>query len=201
MSPSECSTRRRQSGGMPPAVPVRLGKRRAALIAIPPAVALVATACGWPSQTPVEIPVGGVREGITAANLAAARDGMPGGLLEPGWLPEGFELVHAEYVKVGRQVESVDVVYENGTNYVHLWQTQLSPEELGVKDPVTKGEPIDDTGWNMNPLNAARVGREGVVEYSTRLPDGRTVTVDSDLPADVMRRILESLYLRVTDTG
>lgn len=44
-----------------------------------------------------EIPVGGVREPITRHDLAAARSGMPGGLLEPAWLPDGFALVHVNY--------------------------------------------------------------------------------------------------------
>jgi len=35
-----------------------------------------------------------------------------------------------------------------------------------------------------------------VIEFSTRLEDGRTVTVDSDLDEDTMGRVLESLYLQ-----
>ncbi len=158
------------------------------------AVAATAAAC---SSLPQQIPIGGVRAPITAENLARARAELPGGLLEPGWLPDGFQLIHAEYVPGGRNVDSVDLVYQSETNYVHIWQTVLTPEELAGKDPVTHGEPIPDSEWNANRLDPLQTGRAKVViEYSSRRPDGRTVTADSDLPDDVMLRILDSVILR-----
>jgi hypothetical protein len=38
-----------------------------------------------------------------------------------------------------------------------------------------------------------------VVEYAARLDDGRTVTIDTDLDVDTMRRVLESLLLGDAD--
>ena len=157
---------------------------------------LVLAGCGLALSPPAEIPIGGVRAAITGENLAAARSEMPGGLLEPGWLPDGFVLVNADYIGTGNRIGSVDLAYESGTNYLHVWQSHVSPEDLGARDPVRNGAPLEGTDWNANPLPEAQVGRPGVVEFSTRLEDGRTVTVDSGLDIETMRRVLESLYLR-----
>jgi hypothetical protein len=121
---------------------------------------------------------------------------MPGGLLEPGWLPDGFVLVHADFIEAGNRIESVDLAYDRAGSYLHIWQTHISPDQLGESDPVPQGEPLEGTEWNANPLPAAQVGRAGVVEYSARLADGRTVSVDSDLEASVIERVLALLYLR-----
>jgi hypothetical protein len=147
------------------------------------------------SPSPAEIPVAGVRESVTRRNLAEARNGIAGGLLEPGWLPDGFAMVNADYSAEGNVISSVDLRYEGGGHYVHVWQTRASPEELGDKDPVANGSPLAGTQWNANPLPSEQVGRTGVVEYSTRLADGRTVSIDGDLDAGTMRRVLDSMYL------
>ena len=157
----------------------------------------IVAGCGLSTPAATDIPVGGVRAPITQENLVAARD-QPGGLLEPGWLPEGFVLVHADYIEARNEISSVDLFYGGPEHALHIWQTGIPPGELGAEDPVPKGQPLAGTDWNVNRLPAAQVGREGVVEYSTRLGDGRTVTVDSDLDDDTMRRVLESLYFRGT---
>ncbi len=157
---------------------------------------LALAGCGLALPAPAEIPIGGVRAAITGENLAAARSEMDGGLLEPGWLPDGFVLVHADYIGRGNRIDSVDLFYEGGTNYLHVWQSHVSPDDLGAVDPVRNGAPLEGTDWNANPLPEAQVGRPGVVDYSTRLDDGRTVTVDSDLDVETMRRVLDLLYLR-----
>ena len=162
------------------------------------ATLLVLAGCGANMPTPTDIPVGGVRAPITQQNLVAAREGMPGGLLEPGWLPDGFVLVHADYIEAGNEIASVDLVYDGPDHQLHIWQTRISPAELGAQDPVPMGQPLQDTRWNANPLPAAQVGGDGVVEFSTRLEDGRTITLDSDLDEGTMRRVLDSLYFRNT---
>jgi hypothetical protein len=144
---------------------------------------------------PREIPIGGDRQDITREDLAVAR-GMPGGLLEPTWLPDGFELVHVTFDVLGDAMRSVDLTYLAGLTEVHVWQTNIPPEELGPDDPVALGEPFQGTGWNAQVLPVEQVGQQGVVEYATRLPDDRTVSVLSDLQPDVMRRILDSMQLR-----
>ena len=160
------------------------------------AAVLLLSGCGGIMPTPADIPIGGVRAPITEQNLVAAREGMPGGLLEPGWLPEGFVLVHADYIEAGSEISSVDLFYKGAEHGLHIWQTAMSPDELGAEDPLPLGEPLAGTDWNANELSAAQVGSEGVVEYSTRLEDGRTVTIDSDLDEATMRRVLEALHLR-----
>jgi hypothetical protein len=95
----------------------------------------------------------------------------------------------------------VDLEYDGGTHYVHIWQTNAAPEHLGDKDPVSLGEPMPGTEWGANPLPAGQVGRPGVVEYSARLPDGRTASIDSDLDTDTMKRVLDSLQLRGPQDG
>ena len=120
---------------------------------------------------------------------------MAGGLLEPGWLPGGFVLINADYSRTGDQIDSVDLAYEADTGYVHMWQGDVSPGSSGT-DPLRNGVPLEGTDWIVNPLPERMTGRPGVVEFSTRLEDGRSVIVDSDLDIDTMRRVLESLYLR-----
>lgn len=164
-------------------------------------ILLVLAGCSASMPRPTDIPVGGARAPITQQNRVAAREGMPGGLLEPGWLPDGFVLVSADYIEADDQIESVDVSYQGPSHYLHIWQTNASPEHLGDKDPVPMGQPIAGTVWGANPLPAAQIGRAGVVEYSARLADGRTASIDSDLDADTMKRVLEMLYLRGTRAG
>ncbi|HJP72551.1 MAG TPA: hypothetical protein VJ975_12610, partial [Candidatus Limnocylindria bacterium] len=114
-----------------------------------------------------------------------------------GWLPDGFALVNADYIEQGGRIWSVDLFYQRADGRsVHVWQTHVSAEELGDQDPVAFGEPIPSTNWNANALPAAQVGRPGVVEFSTRLDDGRTVSIDSDLGRDTILRVLESLVMR-----
>lgn len=157
---------------------------------------LALSACALNVPTAREIPIGGVRESFVRENLAAAREGMAGGLLEPGWLPDDFVLVNAEFIGASNRPESVDLNYQGQLTYLHIWQTHATPEELGDSDPVPMGAPLEDTDWNANPLPAAQAGRPGIVEFSTRLADGRTVAVDTDLDEDTARRVLSSMYLR-----
>jgi hypothetical protein len=143
---------------------------------------------------PPDVPIGGVREPITRQDLAAAREGMPGGLLEPAWLPDGFMLMHVGYF--GGLEQSTDLYYDDGAHYLHMWQAHRDPADLGDSDSVALGEPIEIGGnleWRANPRVGAQVGRPGVVEYSTRWADGRTISVDSDLEAELMMRVLESI--------
>ena len=153
---------------------------------------LACTACG-----PDEIPVGGIREPITRENLVAARERMEGGLLEPGWLPDGFALVNAEFDASGGRVWSVDLAYQaaNG-HYVHMFQTHFPGGQAGAEDPLALGDPIPGTDWNRRAIPPEDVGRPGVAEFSTRLDDGRTVLVDSDLDQEAMLRVLDSLVVR-----
>lgn len=149
------------------------------------------------APTATEIPIGGAREPMTRQDLAAAREGMPGGLLEPGWLPDGFALVNVSYLRAMGEIESVDLQYGDGTNYLHIWQTTMSPEKLGTKDPVKGGETIaiGDIEWTADDLFVFNGVANGV-QFSARLTDGRTVSIDSDLDVETMRAVIESLYLR-----
>lgn len=164
------------------------------------AVGVLMPSCSAALPVASEIPIGGVREPITRENLVAAREGMPGGLLEPSWLPSGFALVNADYMESEGRIASVDLWYRGTEEYLHVWQTSMPAEELGDTDPVRLGEPIPSMDWRANPLAVAQVGRPGVVEYSTRLDDGRTVTVDTDLDRATVFRILEALGLRDAGT-
>jgi hypothetical protein len=158
--------------------------------------------CAVISPAPTEIPIGGLREPITSQDLAAARDGMPGGLLEPGWLPDGFELVNVSYLQAMGDVRSVDLQYRSEVNHLHIWQTTVAPEELGAEDPVKGGGEtvaIDDREWTTHDRSAN--GFANAMQFSARLTDGRTVSIDSDLDPETMRGIIESLYLRAQPTA
>jgi hypothetical protein len=157
-------------------------------------VALILAGCGF--FAPSDIPIGGEREAITRENLVAARAGMPGGLLEPSWLPDGFVLVHADYLESGLRIESVDLVYQGDATYLHIWQARIDAEDFGADDPVALGGPLEGLDWNIYRLPVANAGRPGVTQYSRRLDDGRTVTIDTDLDDASMRRVLEGLVFR-----
>jgi hypothetical protein len=134
-----------------------------------------------------EVPIGGVRPEITSRDLELARERMPGGLVEPCWLPAGFELVHVVY---GAPERTTDLYFQGGPSSLHVWQTLRSREELGTDDPVALGSPgaiSTEVQWHSNSLSSA------VVEYSARLPDGRTISVDSDLAAETMELVLQNL--------
>lgn len=162
-------------------------------------IVLTLAACSARIPVPTAIPVGGARAAITHQNLVAARSQMAGGLVEPGWLPDGFVLVNADYDKAEGEIVSVDLVYDGAEHRLHLWQTLVDPAAMGETDPVGKGEPIEGTPWGVSRLPATQVGSAGVVEYAARLDDGRTVTIDTDLDVDTMRRVLESLLLGDAD--
>jgi hypothetical protein len=111
------------------------------------ATLLVLAGCGLGVPPATEIPVGGVREPITRENLVVVRAGMAGGLREPSWLPDGFVLVHADYLETASRIASVDLAYHGADRYLHIWQTHIAPDELGESDPVPKGEPLEGTEW------------------------------------------------------
>jgi hypothetical protein len=170
-------------------------------------LALTVVGCGvlpWPSTPtpgPTEIPFGGERASITPMDLAAAREGMPGGLVEPSWLPDGFELMFVAFY--GGLEDSTDLHYNDGEHQLHIWQAFRGPGELGPKEPFDYGDriPIGDTvEWHSTSLED-QLRTDGLVEYRGRMPDGRTVTVDSTLDAEVMERILQSLYVRAPGEG
>lgn len=149
-----------------------------------------------PEPAPTEIPFGGERASVLPRELAAARNGMPGGLVEPSWLPDGFELVFVFYA--GGLEDSTDLNFHDGEHHVHIWQAFRGPGELGPKEPFDYGDrsPIGDTvEWNATSLED-QLETPGLVEYRGRMPDGRTVTVDSTLDAETMERVLQSLYVR-----
>ena len=90
----------------------------------------------------------------------------------------------------------MDLYYGVGdTDYVHVSQSHLPIEELAVNHPVATGDPTSVGGvtWRANALPAAQTGREHVVMFSARMPDGRTVSIDSNLGADEMKHVLQSL--------
>jgi hypothetical protein len=126
---------------------------------------------------------------------------MPGGLVEPRWLPDGFVLVTAEYVEAGDWIQSIDLSYQGLDHSLHIWQTYLPPDQLAMLGPMPEGQPLDSSEWSIEPLRAAQVGRAGVVVARARLDDGRTVSIDSDLAPETMQRVLDSLYLRVAEGG
>ncbi len=171
------------------------------------ALALTTTACEGspppPTPTPVatEIPFGGERAAITPQDLAAAREGMPGGLVEPSWLPEGFALMFVSFY--GGLEDSTDLYYSDGVNTLQMTQAFRGPGQLGPKEPFDYGDrsPIGDAvDWHATSLEE-QLQTEGLVDYRGRMPDGRTVSVASTLDAEVMERVLQSLYVRAAEDG
>jgi hypothetical protein len=179
------------------------GHRSGALVAL--AVALVLALIGWGAvslrpvvsfaPSPMEIPVGGVRASVVQRNLADTRRLMPGGVVEAGWLPSGFVLTQAEYSPggAGEPTVSLDLYYTAGANHVasvHIWQTLAT--DLAGKDPVGIGQwlDIDAASWSALTLD------DGRLQLSTRTRDGRTISLDGNLSADLMRRIAGQLVRR-----
>lgn len=147
------------------------------------------------------VPIGGEWAAVIPRDLAAARQGMPGGLVEPSWLPDGFELVFVAYA--GGMENSTDLHYRDGDHQLHIWQAFRGPGELGPKEPFDYGArtPIGDAvEWHASSLER-QLGTVGLVEYRGLMPDGRTVSVDGTLDAETMERILRSLYVRAPAGG
>lgn len=154
---------------------------------------------GWSSGANVpsatEIPIGGPRAAVVRENLDAARQFMPGGLVEPGWLPAGVVLTNAEYDRPGTTgpIDSVDLSYagpgSGATGQVHIWQTVA--RDLGAKDPVGVGAsvPLGGATWSL-------LTSPGRLALSTRTADGRTISLDGNLARDAMERIAASLVVR-----
>jgi hypothetical protein len=150
-----------------------------------------------PSAEPTDIPITGDWAQFVRRDLASARAGTPNGLLEPCWLPDGYSLVQLFYFPA--EGDSSDLHYTDGSHGLHIWQAHRAPGELGGDDPVLHGEPTEIGGnidWVVERRSEAEAGVAGFVIYSARLADGRTVSIDSTLPDDVMERILESLCFR-----
>jgi hypothetical protein len=162
---------------------------------------LIATGCTSLAPAASDVPIGGPRPQFTRANLTAARQRLAGGLLEPGWLPGRFELTLADYTETDGHIRSVDLNYSDGTRYLHVWQTNLAPAELGAADPVVLGQPMTGLAWGRYSLPASQAGRPGVIDYSSRLADGRTVSIDTDLDDATMRRVLASVVIREADAS
>lgn len=149
-------------------------------------------ACGAsvpPTFEPMEIPVGGVQPSIEQER-AAARENIDGGLVEPSWLPDGFELVHVIAASYGH----ADLIYEDGESSIQTAQFDRGPY---LPEPFDYGDrlPIGDTvEWSATPLNDFGVSG---TSYSGTMPDGRIVHVHVvGLDPETTERILESLYVR-----
>jgi hypothetical protein len=158
---------------------------------------VVLAGCDASATLPTDIPITGDWAQFVRRDLAAARQGTANGLLEPCWLPDGYSLVQLFYFPA--EGDSTDLHYTDGVHPLHIWQAQKAPGELGADDPVLHGEPINSGGdidWVAETRSRADAGVDGFVIYSARLADGRTVSIDSTLPADVMQRVLDSVCLR-----
>ena len=154
---------------------------------------LALTGCGANMPVPTDIPIGASALRSRSRTWWLRERACPAACWNPAGFRTAFVLVNADFIKAGNQISSVDLNYASADHELHIWQTHLSPNELGESDPVPRGRPLEGTEWSANRLPAAQVGQDGVVEYAIRLDDGRTVTVDSDMDEETMRRVLESL--------
>ena len=140
------------------------------------------------------VPIGGSLATVVRANLEAARRRMPGGLVEPGWLPAGFILTNAEYnsAATGGPLISVDLSYSRPgfavIGQVHIWQTLA--RDLGRKDPVGIGTrvQIGSATWSL-------VENGATLALSRRMADGRTISLDGNLGLDAMKSIAAALVV------
>lgn len=122
-------------------------------------------------------------------------------VVEPSWLPDGLELMFVFFA--GGLEDATDLHYHDGEHHLHIWQAFRGPGALGPKEPFDYGDrsPIGDAvEWHATSLED-QLQTDGLVEYRGRMPDGRTVTVDSTLDAETMERILQSLYVRAPEDG
>lgn len=157
------------------------------------AAALALFGCQLASPVPTEIPIGGERAEILDDDLALARTGMPGGLLEPTWLPGGFELIHVSLADGAGDLDSVDLAYSDGTHWFHVWQSRADAGTL-----VGRGERVEIGGheWWLIRIDPAQSGRDRPnPQLSTRLDDGRIVSVDSDLDDRTIFEIIEGMRI------
>jgi hypothetical protein len=155
------------------------------------AAALTVSACGLLDPQPSEIPISGLRAELITPSLATVREEAPGGLLEPTWLPAGFELFQLEYAEDGDAIASVDLAYVGGTDYVHIVQSFTG----AALEPPADGEPVEIDGveWRVGTLERPQAD---ALMFATTWDDGRSITVDGTLSREQMVAVIESLLVR-----
>lgn len=137
-----------------------------------------------------------VHLGSPTRTLEDAEASYPYEVKKPGYLPEAMGLHHVlktTPVDEGESSYSVDLFYRDGrNNYVHVWQTDNKTLAAGDKDPSApgEGEPtvINDRVWQF--VHHSDLGANIL---STKFNDGVTLSVDTNLGENILRRIAASI--------
>lgn len=134
-----------------------------------------------------------------AAELQMAQDGAPYAIRQPGWIPTGYELRRVSFDSdpgaAGGHAFSIDLKYVNANDEViHVWQTNLSPEQQGPTDPfaIAGSTPLSVGGTTWSATELAVLDRVGRSQLAYRDRDGITMTVDGPDLNDLVR-VAESL--------
>ncbi len=130
--------------------------------------------------------------------LETARMEVDFALLTPGWLPDGYSLVHVAWFQpddvIGTTASSVDTWYsDTGRPLIHIWQTNIP--DLGEKDPLRIGSPLTLSGnetWSVVEGLRALDSVSATV-LSARVSGGTTVSIDSGVPLEDLIMVAESL--------
>ena len=127
-----------------------------------------------------------------AAQLVQAQELAPYRFREPEWMPDGYALARVSWdsdpTNPAGHVFTVDMDYVDADNEViHIWQTNLSPDQLGPTNPVTAAGASDansvGAGWKVLRLPEL----EGVsrVQLAHRDEHGITLSIDGRSQSDL----------------
>lgn len=131
--------------------------------------------------------------------LEDAREALPFAIQQPVTVPDGYQLGRIMWIEpdpaLGTTRSSIDTWFYNGTgDWVHIWQTDIPPDELGDDDPTVIGAPtrIAGTEWSLVENHLAYAGKSLSV-ISVRLQDGTTLSMDSPGGFELIARFAASL--------
>lgn len=134
-----------------------------------------------------------------AVELQRAHEGAPYAIREPSWLPAGYELRRVSFDSdpgaVGGHAFSIDIKYVNANDeVVHVWQTNLTPEQLGPADPLAMAgsTPVSVGGTTWVATELAVLDGVGRTQLAYRDQDGITMTLDGPELTDLVL-VAESL--------
>lgn len=134
------------------------------------------------------------------ALLPQAREAVTFEVRLPTWLPAGYTLEHIAWfspdMELGHTASSVDLWYSApGKPRIHIWQTDIPPEELSTKDPTRLGglsRVVAGSSWN-EARGLQGLDTNDLTVLSTRLPDSITLSIDGGLSSDDIVKVAEGM--------
>lgn len=177
---------------------MKKARRAVPLLLVVATSALAGTAVGGalPASAGGTVVGQDVHLGSPTVALANAQERYPYEVKKPRYLPRGmnlFNVLQTTPVDEGERAYSIDLFYRDAQdNYIHVWQTDNQTLAAADKDPSAPGEGesvvINNMVWQL--VNRPDLG---ATILSVRYNDTITLSVDTNLSEETLRRIAESI--------